>query len=129
MPNDAYTQQALAADGHFRSRVRSALSSVAWQVSTEDPSTANHDARVKYAKQVIRNLDQELSVILPSFVMRPNVNNFETSYFYDFVDQVGYVQTLAGDADLQSQLFSDWDIMSAAAGNAGPVAFAVPPVR
>ena len=116
MPNNSYTQQALAADPHFRKRVRSQLSSVAWQVTVEDPAIANHPARELYARQVIRQLDAELTILLPSFVVRPNVNNFETSYVFDFELQVGQVVTQSGDPDIASQLMSDWDKMAAAAG-------------
>jgi hypothetical protein len=116
MPNDAFTQQALAADAHFRNRVRSAMSSVAWQVQNENTMTVNHANRLAYANQVIRQLDNEVSVVLPSFVFRPNVINFETSYLFDFVDQVGQVTTAATDADLMSQLATDWDALAAAAG-------------
>jgi hypothetical protein len=114
--NDAYTQQALAADGNFRNRTRNALSAVAWQVLGEDPGTANHGNREGYARQVTRQLDAEVTVMLPAFVTRPNVMNFETAYIFDFVTQSGYVSSAAGDADLQSQLFTDWDAMAAAAG-------------
>jgi hypothetical protein len=114
--NDAYTQSALADDMKFRSRVRSALSSVAWQVETEDPATPNHANRDRYAQQVVRQLDTEVIVILPSFVMRPNVLAFATSYNYDFKTRIGFVESATGDADIQSQLMSDWDVMAAAAG-------------
>jgi hypothetical protein len=116
MANDAFTQQALAADPFFRKRVRSAMSTVAWQIETESNTTPNHTNRLNYARQVIRQLDNEVTIILPSFVMRPNVNNFETSYHYDFSQQVGQVVTASGDADLMSQLATDWDQMAAAAG-------------
>lgn len=120
MPNDSFTQQALAADPHFRQRVRSALSTVAWQVETEDPGTANHDHRIGYSRQVIRNLDGELTVLLPNFVFRPNVLNFETSYVFEFEFQAGQVVTAAADADLMSQIATDWDELAAAAGFVDP---------
>src|SRR4051794_38702387 len=114
--NDAYTQQALAADANFRVRARAALSTVAWEVESEDPATANHVDRLGYARQVIRSLDGELSVILPTFVTRPNVFAFDTTYVFDFVTQSGHVQSASGDPDLQSQLHTDWDAMASAAG-------------
>src|SRR5262245_8683279 len=121
MANDSFTQQALAADPHFRQRVRSSLSSVAWQMINEDAATANHANRERYAQQVIRQLDTETSVILPSFVMRPNVFNFDTTAVYNFRDQVNEITTAAGDPDLLSQLATDWDDLAAAAGfNAPP---------
>src|SRR4030095_6043678 len=115
MPNDAYTQQALAMDAQFRRRVRSSLSAVAWQVENEAPATPNHANREKYAQQVIRQLDSELSIILPSFVMRPNVFNFDTTYHFDFPTLVGQVVSASGDADIMSQLATDWDDLAAAA--------------
>jgi hypothetical protein len=119
MPNDSYTQQALAGDPNFRGRVRAALSSVAWQIEGEAASVPNQANRLRYAKQVIRNLDFETTTIVPTFVMRPNVINFPTSFAYDFVTQVGFVKTEAADADLTSQLFTDWDQLAAAAGFSG----------
>jgi hypothetical protein len=116
MPNDTYTQAALAADERFRRRVRGAFSTVAWQVLNEDLNTLNHANRVDYAQQVIRQLDLELTVILPSFVFRPNVMNFDTTHVYDFPMQTGQVVTAAGDPDLLSQLATDWDALAAAAG-------------
>jgi hypothetical protein len=116
MPNDAFTQQALAADPHFRNRTRSALSTVAWQVENEDEATPNHDHRISYARQVIRSLDSEVTVLLPNFVFRPNVMNFATTYVFAFDTQVGQVVTAAGDADLMSQIATDWDQLAAAAG-------------
>ena len=117
--NDAFTQQALAADPHFRNRTRSALSTVAWQVENEDVATPNHANRISYARQVIRSLDSEVSVLLPSFVFRPNVLNFETSYVFAFDTQAGQVVSAAGDADLMSQIATDWDNLAAAAGFVG----------
>jgi hypothetical protein len=120
MPNDSFTQQALAADPHFRNRVRSAMSTVAWQVETEDTATPNHAARIAYARQVIRQLDSEVTVMLPNFVFRPNVLNFETTYVFAFDLQVGQVVTAAGDPDLMSQIATDWDDLAAAAGFVPP---------
>lgn len=116
MANDAFTQQALAADPFFKKRVRSAMSTVAWQIESESNTTPNHTNRVNYARQVIRQLENELNVIMPSFVMRPNVFSFATSYDYDFSTQVGQVVSATGDPDIQAQLASDWDQMAAAAG-------------
>jgi len=116
MPNNSSTQAALAADPHFRLRVRHALDTVAWTVANEAESTPNHDARVGYAGQVIRNLDGETTILLPSIVTRPNVFNFETTYVFDFELQVGQVVSATGDPDLLSQIATDWDDLAAAAG-------------
>src|SRR5262245_59377561 len=122
MANTTQTQQALAADAQFRRRVRSAMSSVAWQIINEDEGITNHDNRLKYAQQVTRQLDSEVGIILPSLVMRPNVFNFDTSYVYDFELLVGQVVSASGDADLLSQLATDWNDMAAAAGFSAPPA-------
>src|SRR5262245_39404640 len=122
MPNDAFTQQALANDATFRRRVRSAMSSIAWQVINEDPATANHFYRNAYANLVLRQLDTEVCVITPNLVFRPNVNNFATSYVYDYAQQIGQVVTASGDPDLLSQIATDWNAMAAAAGFAAPPA-------
>src|SRR5262245_18189748 len=116
MPNDSFTQQALANDQTFRRRVRSAMSSVAWEVTNEDPATANHLSRAGYANLVIRNFDNEVTVVLPNIVFRPNVMNFTTSYSYDFATQTGAVVSASGDPDLLSQISTDWNDMAAAAG-------------
>ena len=116
MANDNFTQAALAADAHFRRRVTAALSSVAWTVLGEDPGTANHANRIGYAQHVTRALDTEASIILPSFVMRPNLINAATTYVFDFVDQIGQCVSAAPDDALTAQLAADWDAMAAAAG-------------
>lgn len=105
MPNDAFTQQALAADQRFRLRVREALAKIAWQVLGEDPETANHAARAAYARSVISHLDAIAGQIAPWLVVRENVFNFTTSY--DF--SIGAVVTASGDADIESQLSTDWN--------------------
>jgi hypothetical protein len=118
--NDSFTQQALAADPFFRQRTRSALSTVAWQVVNEDEALPNHAARIAYARQVVRGLDSEVTVLLPNFVFRPNVINFETTHEFDFPTQIGQVVTAAGDPDLMSQIATDWDDLAAAAGFVEP---------
>lgn len=112
MPNSTYTQQALAGDPQFRQRVKSSMSSIAWQVISENDAVPNHISRVGYARQVLRQLENEVSVMLPTFVMRPNVNNFETTY--DFA--AAHVVSASGDPDLLSQIFTDWNEMATAAG-------------
>jgi hypothetical protein len=116
MPNDTYTQQALALDQTFRRRVRASMSSVAWEIINEVDTTANHANRLKYAQQVVRQLDSEVAIILPTFVMRPNVFNFDTTSVYDFPTQIHQVVSATGDPDIQAQLATDWDDMAAAAG-------------
>src|SRR5262245_48288230 len=114
MPNDGYSQQALAADPNFQTRVRSALANVAWQVLEEVDTTPNHAMRYAYAKTVINNLQVMANSIASWLVQRPNVLNFETTYNFP----AGAVVTASGDADLQSQLKTDWDILASGAGAA-----------
>src|SRR5262245_23678491 len=109
MANDSYTQAALANDQLFRNRVKGCLSSVAWEVLGESPTTPNHANRSSYARQVTRQVDQELAVVLPGLVMRPNVFNFETTAQYDFQTQFNRIMSATGDPDIKAQLMSDWD--------------------
>lgn len=110
--NDAYTQQALAADPRFRLRVKAALATIAWQVLNEDPGTVGHQQRAVYARQVLGALDQYTANLAPSLVMRTNVFNFATTVSLDLGTPV--VSTASGDADLQSQLDTDWNKLAGA---------------
>jgi hypothetical protein len=108
MANDAFSQYALAGDPRFQQRLQQALTKVAWQVLEEVPSTLHHTERAAYASQVNASPQQHAQQLAPSFTNRPNVFNFETSYSF----QVGGTVTAAGDADLESQLMTDWDKMA-----------------
>jgi hypothetical protein len=103
--NDAFTQQSLAADSRFQKRLQNALAKVAWQVLEEDPSTLHHAERVAYAHTVTASPLGTAQQLAPSFVNRPNVFQFATSY--DFT--VGATVTASGDPDLESQLMTDWN--------------------
>ena len=105
MPNDSFTQQALAADQRFQKRVENALTKVAWQVLEEDPSTLHHAERAAYAQRVNSAPAQTAQQLASSFVNRPNIFLFETSYSFT----VGATVTAAGDPDLESQLLTDWN--------------------
>lgn len=110
MANDAYTQQALAQDPRFRLRVKAALAKVAWVVLTEPANTADHATRATYARNTIGNLDGAAVQVAQWLVMRTNVVSFVTSY--DFTQ--GAVITAAGDADIESQLSTDWSKLAGA---------------
>ena len=112
MPNDAYTQQALAADAGFILRVQNALVTIAWQALNEDPTTAGHAARAAYARQVLGDPTTFAKQIAKSIVMRPNVNNFTTSV--EINGGIVRVVTASGDADLESQLSTDWNGLAGA---------------
>src|SRR5215471_16133238 len=106
--NNAFSQQALAADPRFRLRLQNALAKVAWQVLEESPDTVHHAERAQYAHSVSNNPATVANQIAPAFVNRPNVIQFETSYSFD----VGAVVTASGDADIESQLSTDWNFLA-----------------
>jgi hypothetical protein len=112
MPNDAFSQQALAADHRFLQRLANAYGKVAWEVLNEDPTVPNHTTRAQYAQRVNQNPYQMAQQLAPSFVNRPNVFAFTTSY--DFT--VGGTVTASGDADIESQLHTDWDDLAGVIG-------------
>jgi hypothetical protein len=105
MANDAYTQQALADSTSFRLRLQNALTKIAFQVMDEPPETEFYQQRNAYAQKVISSPLQTAIELSPSFVNRTNIFNFETSY--DF--KMREVVTASGDADIESQVFSDWN--------------------
>ena len=113
MANTALTQIALAADADFRDRIKSALLTIAAQVLGEDPATVNHGARVIYANKVLNAAAGESALVAPFLVMRPNVFTFVTSCQFQQA-RVAVVST-TGDADLQSQIATDWNWLAAAA--------------
>jgi hypothetical protein len=106
--NDSFSQTALAQEPAFQGRVRSAMSTVAWAVLNEDPSTPNHDKRAAFARTVLSNGTFAAQTAAPWLVERPNVLTAETSY--DFHARA--ITTAATDADLVNQLTTDWDILS-----------------
>lgn len=108
MANDSFTQQALANDARFRQRLENALGKVAWEVLQEDPLTVHHPERANYANRVLSSPNQMASQLASSFVGRPNVFSFTTSY--DFT--VGGTVTAAGDPDIESQLHTDWNSLA-----------------
>lgn len=109
MPNNARTQQALAAGQHFRSRVKAALAKVAYQVLDEDAATANHTQRASFARQTLGNLEQAAFNLCPGFVMRTNVFLFATSFDFE-LGANGEVVTASGDPDLEAQMLTDWNL-------------------
>src|SRR5262245_16521585 len=106
--NDSYTQQALGADENFHWRVQAALGRVAWTVLNEASNVPGHAQRASYAHTVINALELNARQIAPWLVERPNLMAFETSYSFP----ARAVVTAAGDADIESQLTTDWDALS-----------------
>jgi hypothetical protein len=108
MANDAFTQQALANDARFRQRLENALGKVAWEVLNEDPLTVHHTERAAFSNRVLASPTSMAQQLASSFVGRPNVFGFETTYNFT----VGGVITAAGDPDIESQLHTDWHLMA-----------------
>lgn len=102
MANDSYTQQALAADNSFKERVKAQLINIAFIVLAEGPP---NPTRVRYANQILNGLEREVNRITPILVMRTNLMAFNTSYEFS----TKRVVTAAGDADILSQLNSDFN--------------------
>lgn len=109
MPNDAYTQQSLADDITFRRRVKDALNLVAWQVIDEPDETPYHIQREQYARStVLVNLDGVAQQVAPWIVNRTNIIAAETSYNFAARATI----TAATDAEIQSQIMTDWNVMA-----------------
>lgn len=105
MANDSFTQQALAKDPGFISRVQEALAIVAFQVVAESTNTVNHAQRLSFANYVIKASYAWAQQITPILVTRTNLLGAVTSY--DF--QKSSVVTDATDAAIQSQISTDWN--------------------
>ena len=108
MSNDAFSQLALASDPRFLLRLKGACVVVAEQIFAEDPATPNHAARLALATSVLRTPESS-AAFAQFFVMRPNVIDFATTYDFHALQ----VTTAAGDADLQSQIATDWNTLTA----------------
>lgn len=113
MPNTAFTQLALSSDVGFRLRIKAALLAKAANVLGESTGISNHGGRVAYANKVIANPDLHAEQVARFLVMRPNVNNFSTTC--EFQQASVIVVNACGDADLESQILTDWDWLAAAA--------------
>lgn len=111
MPNNAYTQRALANDPGFLVRLAGAMLRKAPEVLTEDNATLNHAARIAYASKVMAHADVEAAKAAPFMVMRTNVFNFDTTCQFD-QDRV-IVVNASGDADLEAQVLTDWNSLAA----------------
>lgn len=109
MANDSFSQQALAQDVGFVTRVEAALVIVAFAVLGEAANTPNHANRVLFCNKVISDPANFARRLSPVLVMRTNLMAFVTSYSF----QTKSITTAAGDTDIQSQLTSDWDALAA----------------
>lgn len=111
MANDNFTQQALANDPTFRQRVKASMTRIAFQVLGESTGTTGHNTRTAYARAFLAAPDSVVASMAGWFVFRTNVINFTTSV--GFNGQGGtVVTTAAADADLDSQINSDWNSLA-----------------
>lgn len=108
MPNDSITQQVLAKTPNFLRRLQAVLTQAAWQVLGESTGTPNHAQRKVFAQQVLSNPAGFAVTMAPSFVMRTNVFAATTSFDFNIEEAVSAVT----DASIQSQLITDWDVLS-----------------
>lgn len=108
MANTSFTQQALAADSNFRLRLKNALAKIAWQVLNEPTNTPKHAERSTFSRGVLGNLDGFAAQISSSIVIRTNLFAFATT----LSETSGHIVTAAGDADIESQLATDWNDMA-----------------
>ncbi len=111
MAQDAFTQQALAADPSFRQRLKASMSRIAWQVLTESAATNGHATRAAYARAFLANPDSVTASLAGSFVFRTNVLTPTTSVAFDGRGGT-VVQNAVTDAAMDSQLATDWDQLS-----------------
>ena len=108
MANDAYTQQALADETSFRLRLQNALTKIAFEVLEEDAAEPYHGQRAAYAQRVINDPANTAIGLAPSFVNRPNIFAFATTYDFAMRSAV----TASGDPDIESQVHTDWNMLS-----------------
>lgn len=107
MASTADQLAALGNDSQFRLRIQSLLVQQAGVVYAEvgDP---NHATRVIFAKQVNNNAAQVAQNVAAVIVNRTNLVAATTTYNF----ATGHIETSATDAQIQSQLATDWNMLS-----------------
>lgn len=108
MANDSFSQQALANDPYFRGRLRGLLIEVAFEILAETGSDNIWQGRQNYARRVLDSSLNEADRVAPIIVTRTNLFGFETKYNFDD----DRITTASGDADIKSQLHSDWNFLA-----------------
>lgn len=98
---------ALGKDNHFRERVRTNFYIVAGEVYAESTSVAGHAARSLFASKIMTN-QVDGGSFAPALAQRTNVVAEDTSYNFD--EQ--RVETTATDAELRSQISTDWNMFA-----------------
>jgi hypothetical protein len=107
--NTAIQQQRLAESAHFHDRVKSAFANVAFQVIAQGRDDATEIKRYDYARKVLESLDAVTDSTVGWLVQRTNLTDPKvTSYDWDIPSPV----TNATDADIQSQLMTDWNVLA-----------------
>ncbi len=97
----------LGKDTAFRERVRALFQLEAGVVYSENPATANHAARALFASKVMTG-QVDASSLAPALAQRTNLVAEDVSYNFD--DQ--RVETTATDAEIRSQIASDWNLFA-----------------
>lgn len=108
MASTADQLAALGNDNQFRLRVQSLLVQQAGVVYGEGTGVTNHATRAAFAKQVLNNpggIAQNVAAVIAS---RPNLVAQNTTMDW----ATGRVKTDATDAQIQSQISTDWDMLS-----------------
>src|SRR5262245_692285 len=107
MASTADQLAALGNDAQFRLRIQSLLVQQAAVVYAEGAVT-NHATRVAFAKRVFDNPGAMAQTVAAVIVNRTNLVAGTTSYNF----ATGRVETTVTDAAIQSQLATDWDMLS-----------------
>ncbi len=95
--------QALSTDLNFKQRVKNAAMTVAWQILVSGASSAPSKT---YARALLQSPDAYAAILAQWLVVRTNVQQSTASV--DLSSGTPIVQTSATDADIQSQLSTDW---------------------
>jgi hypothetical protein len=101
-PTQYAQRYALSADTWFVGRVTLAAMFVSGEVMAEAPTTANHEARMKFVGQFIRNPDEG----------GRRLARFVVVYVPIAVDKAGLISTPATDAQIVAVLRQRWTMLS-----------------
>lgn len=108
MASTADQLAALGNDVQFRLRIQSLLVQQAGVVYAESGGTPNHAIRVAYAKEVLKNAGGVAQNVAAVIVNRTNLVAGTTTWNF----ATGHPETNVADAAIQSQLATDWDMLS-----------------
>lgn len=108
MASTADQLAALGNDVQFIRRVQSLLIQQAGVVYAESGGTPNHAIRVAYAKEVLKNPGSIAQNVAAVIVNRTNLVGGNTTFNF----ATNHPETSVTDAAIQSQLATDWDMLS-----------------